>query len=335
MATWEEINQEIARDGLDPVRRRKIQAFSALTHRPTIVYAVEMFDTEKINQARGDTALNLSDKDSFKEALRGINGQELDIILHSPGGSPEATESLVDLLRRRFNSIRFIIPSIAKSAATMLAMSGNEIILGMDAELGPTDPQMVLNEKISPANAILDQFEYAKKDLSGSSNNLPAWLPILQQYGPSLLTQCQNAIKLSKELVTKWLGDYMFGSHSRANMQKAALVGRYLADKKHLSHSRSVDITYLKSKGVNIKYTSELTPDLTEALEDIHLAVMQTFLMTGTYKIFENSLGKGFYKKVERILIQMPQFPQGTPPQSPTPPQQIQTPVRTARRRNT
>jgi ClpP class serine protease len=147
MASWQEITDEINREiassgpqGIDIVRRKKLKELSDITGRPTILYGVEMFNLQKINATQGDISIDLTDKDGFLEALRDITGDIVDVIIHSPGGSPEATESLVKLLRSRFTSIRYIVPSIAKSAATMLTMSGDEIILGNDAELGPTDP---------------------------------------------------------------------------------------------------------------------------------------------------------------------------------------------------
>ncbi len=56
-------------------------------------------------------------------------GKNVDIIIHSPGGSAEATQSIVGMLRENFDNIRFIIPNMSKSAATMMAMSGDEIMM--------------------------------------------------------------------------------------------------------------------------------------------------------------------------------------------------------------
>lgn len=310
MASWQEIENEINKEistsgpkGIDIVRRRKIKELSGLTKRATILYGVEMFNPQKINATQGDISIDLTDRDGFLEALRGIKETSIDVIIHSPGGSPEATESLVKLLRNRFNSVRFIVPSIAKSAATMLAMSGDEIILGKDAELGPTDPQIIINGVANPAHAILKQFDLAKQETSKNSSILPAWLPILQQYGPSLLTRCQDAIKLSTTLVTAWLSKYMLKGQKNAG-QKAAIISKYLADKKHLSHNRSIDINELRREGVKIKYSNECAPDLSEPIENIHFALMQTFARTGAYKLYENHLGKGFYKVVQIVVVQ-------------------------------
>ena len=62
--------------------------------------------------------------------------KEIDFIINSPGGFAESVEMIVSILRGRFNNIRFIVPHSAKSAATMLALSGNLIILGEGSELG-------------------------------------------------------------------------------------------------------------------------------------------------------------------------------------------------------
>ena len=82
-------------------------------------------------------SLSLNDKDAFDEITRNLPGDVgLDVLLHSPGGSAEATESIGELLRARFNSVRFIVPSLAKSAATMLTMLGDQILIDEVGELG-------------------------------------------------------------------------------------------------------------------------------------------------------------------------------------------------------
>jgi len=47
------------------------------------------------------------------EVCKDLNGPNLDIILHSPGGSPEATASLVRYLRTKFSHIRVFVPLAA------------------------------------------------------------------------------------------------------------------------------------------------------------------------------------------------------------------------------
>lgn len=313
MATWQEIATEIGNTNADIVRRAKLAALHEITGRPVILYAVDMFNRQKIQNTGGDISIDLSDKTGFVEALRGIEGVNLDVILHSPGGSPEATESIVHLLRDQFENIRFIIPNIAKSAATMLAMSGDEIILGDNAELGPTDPQMIINGRFNPAHAIIKQFDVAKGELSKSNDALPAWLPILQQYGPSLLVECENAITLTQKLVKDWLKKYMLKDEEN-KARKANQISKFLGNNKHLSHGRMIRIEELQEKGVKISAASTCEPNLSEAIQDINYATLLTFNSTGAYKMFENHLGTGMYKVLQQQVLQLPTAPGQTPP---------------------
>jgi len=316
MAKWQEINEEILKAGnTDQVRRQKLDALAKITQRPVLLYAVDMFNGGKIAAAGGDIAIDLSDKDGFFEGLTGISGPNLDVIIHSPGGSPEATESLVNMLRSRFNHIRVIVPSVAKSAATMFAMAADEIIMGTDAEMGPTDVQLKINGRLQPAHAILRQFEKAKKELAGNNKDLPAWLPILQQYGPALLVECEDGQTLTRRLVEDWVAQYMLKGQKDA-VEKAKKISQFLASKDHLSHGRAIPISELKKMGVNIKLAAECTPSIAQPIQDINYAILQTFSMTPTYKLFENNKGPGLYKQVKQTATQLPMMM--LPTKSPT-----------------
>ncbi|MBI4572548.1 MAG: hypothetical protein HY713_04580 [candidate division NC10 bacterium] len=105
---------------------------------------------------------------------------DLDIFIHSPGGLPDAAASIVELLRERFAHIGFIVPFFAKSAATMLVLSGNQVLMTPAAELGPIDPQMpvVLPNGVvmfSPAYALKEQYERAHPRSERKSSSI-AWL---------------------------------------------------------------------------------------------------------------------------------------------------------------
>lgn len=84
------------------------------------------------------------------------------LILHTGGGSAEATDAIVSYLRQKFKDIRILIPQAAMSAGTMLACSGNVIVMGKQSSIGPIDPQFILQTSVGiqsiPAHAILEQF---------------------------------------------------------------------------------------------------------------------------------------------------------------------------------
>ncbi len=333
MPTWSgvlaELQQLIATKaplppGLSPfdvLRRKYITALSQLTKRNVIVYA------SKWTQGAADPetiSINAEDIQGFMEVVHGLPSKDhLDLILHLPGGSAEVTEAIVTYVRSRFNDVRVFVPQAAMSAATMLACSANRIVMGAHSFLGPIDPQFVLRTDVgpfvAPAHAILEQFALAQKQCQDPAL-LPSWIPILRQYGPSLIIQCQLASQLSESLVSAWLAKYMFNGQADA-AAKAKQIGEALG--KHAdfkSHSRFIPRDKLKDMGLVI---DDLENDQT--LQDAVLSVFHicthTFGATPATKMIENQLGKAFIKLQQQMSFMMPQpimIPGGgQPPQPP------------------
>src|SRR2546421_6635987 len=265
MSSWNSINEEIARlapqlDAFDIVRRQKMKAVEEVTERPLVVYAADYMPANplKAQFTSNLTTISLADKDGFDEVTRNLpKDSQIDVLLHSGGGSAEATESIVALLRARFSHIRFIIPTVAKSAATMLAMSGEQLVMDERSELGPTDPQMIFTTQdgrtiAAPAQAIKDQFKAAQDEINADPRKLPSWVPILGWFGPALLAVCDNLLALSEELVSKWLQQYMFADDPEAK-EKAERIAEYLANHNRFrSHSRRVGMDDLQSLDAEI-----------------------------------------------------------------------------------
>ncbi len=253
------------------------------------------------------------------EVIHGLKGPNLDLIVHSPGGSPEATEALVSYLRTKFNDIRVIIPQSAMSAATMLACASNRIVMGKHPFISPIDPQLILHTQVGvqavPAQAILDQFELAKMECE-DPKKLGSWLPILSQYGPALLIQCKNAIELSQRLVSEWLESYMFEDIEDATIISGKIAEDLANHQEFKSHGRH--ISREKAKVMGLEGRGLVIADLEEDQEfqDLVLSVFHatthTFSGTNAVKIIENHNGKAFIKKQQQILIQQ----QAPPPQT-------------------
>ncbi len=81
-------------------------------------------------------------------------GEDLDLLLHTPGGDMDAAEKLITMIRTRVNTgqLRVIVPDFAKSAGTLMAIGADEILMSDPSELGPIDPQITLND--AHGNAI-------------------------------------------------------------------------------------------------------------------------------------------------------------------------------------
>ena len=292
----------------DGFRREKYAAVEKITGRPLIVYATDFLNKDKVAACKGDVEIDLTDRDGLIEVTQALTDKGADVLVYSPGGLPDATDSLVQILRSKFEHTRFIVPSVAKSAATMMVLSGNELVMEHTAELGPIDPQFRLvkpdgSAVTAPAQAIIDQFDKAQELIGQDPKKLAAWIPILQQYGPSLYQQCLNAIDLSKRYVGEWLKTGMFKAHDAGAEAAAKKVVDYLGDHNQFkSHGARVGFQELRNRGVPVKILNEDKP-LHEAVMTVYYAVLLTFGGTGAFRIIENSRGDAYIRVVQTFTV--------------------------------
>lgn len=295
MPTWGEILNSLQADGgapdLDRVRRDHLVRLSELTGRPVIVYATRW--TQPLpGMDPGLVSVSIGDVPGFMEVMKDIKEDQLDLIIHSPGGSLEGVEAIVSYLRQKFSNIRAIIPHAAMSAATMLAASCDEIIMGKHSYLGPIDPQLALQTpmgmRMVAAQAVLAQFRIAQDEISKDQSKLASWIPMLNQYGPDLLVHCQNASDLSVKLVQEWLSRYML----KNDADQAGRVANWLGDHlDHKTHSRFLHRDDLETRGLKIVRLED-DQELQDAVLSVFHAFSITFTNSGVAKVIENHLGK-------------------------------------------
>ncbi len=302
MPTWGEILKELntsrSPNGIGPdcdgVRRRYLQFVHEYTGRAVILYSSAWLS----DPAASPDALQitLADIQGFMEVLSNINEPKLDLILHSPGGTAEAAESIVEYLRQRFTHIRVFVPLAAMSAATMVALAADEIIMGQHSQLGPIDPQFIIQTpegpRSAPAKAILNQFNQAREECK-DPQNLPAWMPILRSYAPGLLNQCQNSRGLAARMVETWLAQYMF-RESQDRESKAKQIADWLSDYDEFqSHGRRVGLDLASEKGLRVG-PLEKDDKMQDRVLSVHHATLLTFLNTPALKIIENHRGRSW-----------------------------------------
>lgn len=302
MPTWGQILGEIRtriqegdQQAFDNIRNKYLKELSNSTGRNTIIYATRW--------TSGDVPPNLvsiNDEDihGFMEAIAGLHGDDLDLILHTGGGSAEATDAIVSYLRQKFSNIRIIIPQAAMSAGTMLACSADKIIMGKQSSIGPIDPQFILQTSVGvqaiPAHAILDQFKKAQDDCRDNPKNLNSWLPMLSQYGPALLVRCQNQIDFCKELVENWLSQYMFKDEQT---DKPATIAEYLSNHSNFkTHGKHINAIKAKELGLKIDMLEDNQDFQDKVLSAFH-ATTHAFGSTNTAKVIANQNGNCFIKQ--------------------------------------
>src|SRR5690349_12636915 len=110
MASWNAVRIELeGRKKLpnggvdnDGFRREKYAAVEKITGRPLIVYATDFLNKDKVAACRGDVEIDLTDRDGLIEVTQSLADKKADVLVYSPGGLPDATDSLVQILRSKF-----------------------------------------------------------------------------------------------------------------------------------------------------------------------------------------------------------------------------------------
>lgn len=331
----ERISQEAALDptvlgGLQPpgvLRRRYVEALSAHTGRTTFLY----YSGFQQNPQAPPNVLSVtsSDMTGFMEVCSNVtDSRDLDLFLHSPGGDGDAADQICKYLRTQFDHIRAIVPLCAMSAATMMALSADEILMGAHSQLGPIDPQLTIQTNEGPrtasAQAIRDQFELAVSECE-DANKLPAWVPILRSYAPGLLATCDHAARRGEEIVRNALERHMFSGAEDA-AARADEAAKWFGDAEtFLSHGRPVRLDEAREHGIVVGALED-DAQLQDAVLSVHHAALISMNVAGIVKLIENNSNRRFLQSIQVLAIAGPSgfpgsppgFPGGSPPGAPS-----------------
>jgi len=294
MAGWDDILKELGQipSQHDILRRKYLKQLSECTKRNVIAYYSSWLTKPTIE----GSDINDSDMTGFMNSIKGMDcSRGLDLILHTPGGSPTAAESIIKYLRAKLsNDIRVIVPHLAMSAGTMMACAGKSIVMGKHSSLGPIDPQF---DGI-PAYNIKTEFEDAKEELLKDPNTAKYWAIRLEKYPAAFLKLAYDSIKLSDALIVEWLGTCMY---DKDNLEDQEVIKRISAGlnehSKSMNHARHFDINYCKSIGLKIEEL-EAMPELQDAVLSVHHSYMITLGTTNVLKIIESQNEKAYIMHV-------------------------------------
>ena len=292
---------DVKNSSQDDVRRKYIKNLASYTKRDTIVYFSAYTTTKmfKVPPALVSIVNIMSDDiHGFMSALNGLSDDKLDLIIHSPGGSAEATEQIVNYLRAKYKHIRAIIPQSAMSAATMLACSCDEIIMGKHSAIGPIDPQITFPTPTglftAPAQSILSEFEQAKSEVIANPNVAPIWVNKLKNLPHGILDICKNTTILSIEKVESWLSSFMFKDDNEGQTKAKEIANWLGTASNHRTHGRPIPANIAREKGLKI-IDLESDSELQERVLSVFHSSIVTIEVTNCIKFIENQNGLGAF----------------------------------------
>ena len=190
------------------------------------------------------------------------------VVLTTTGGSAMAVERYVNIIRKHYEKVSFVVPDYAYSAGTIFCMSGDEIWMDYFSVLGPIDPQVKNKEgKFVPALGYLDKVNsLIDKARYGSLTN--AEFLILKDFDLAELRAYEQAKELTVTLLKKWLVKYKFKNwdkHKNGNsvtMAEKEKRAEEIADKLGdnniwKSHARPICIEELENLKLKIEDYSD------------------------------------------------------------------------------
>jgi hypothetical protein len=182
----------------------------------------------------------------FPELLSAVNrlirklpqGNGIDLILHSLGGTTDTAAAIASLCRVRFGSFRVVVPFLAKSAATLLALAADERLLSTSGQLGPVDPQVLHPEKQVwfPAHSIREALERVE-----ATKDPLVKVAMADKLDPFLIGAYEDAIRASKQYIEQAIDNWK-------GIDKTAIVDTFI--EKYKSHGYPIDCRVLTSIGV-------------------------------------------------------------------------------------
>lgn len=168
---------------------------------------------------------------------------DLDFVLHTPGGDIDAAEKLITMVRNKVGTgiLRVIIPDFAKSAGTLIALGADFIVMSDSSELGPIDPQMVMADENGnrinvPILSYLGAYKEHSAALKLNPNDAVAQM-MLSKLDPTRVKHFETALRRARTIAENQLQKGMFRSE-QGNF--TAIAAKLLDPDRWLSHGQMI-----------------------------------------------------------------------------------------------
>lgn len=164
----------------------------------------------------------------------------LDLVLVSLGGDISSAFKLLQLLKKHAGSVTAIVPLRAKSAASLIALGCDKLIMCKAGELGPIDPQVMDPEtgKRIPAHSVK-----AALDFIGNVDDPSVKMALADKIPVLLVGAYMSAADAGKQYLEE-----IFIKYNKEDREKLLNI----FTEKFLSHSYPIDSIILQEIGINL-----------------------------------------------------------------------------------
>lgn len=233
--------------------------------RPLIVY-VTSSRLYANGQIAGDSVPELLDQ--LQRLPAGT--KELDLLIVSDGGDPTVSWRIVSLIRERVTRFSALVPQAAYSAATLIVLGADEVVMHPNGNLGPTDPQIRVQRR-SGKDGLTESVAFGSEDLMAflrfSRDHVGLKDPehMLAVYSKFCdeVTTLGVGTSARSALLSVTLGERLLQLHMKedAEKPKAREISEKLT-KDYFHHGYPVNRTEAREIGLKISERDEETEDL-------------------------------------------------------------------------
>lgn len=226
--------------------------------------------------------------------------KKIDVYLETPGGSGEAAEEIIKFFRGHFDDVCFVISGEAKSAGTIIALSGDDILMTETASLGPIDAQVRIGRSNISASDYVEWVTNKQKEAAETNALNPFDAVMIAQITPGELLYIENALEFAKDIVTAHLEKYKFKNWAvtehkgetvtpeRKRARAQEIANKLANHSEWRSHGRSIKREDLVKIGLKITNVED-DGKLSEIVHRIHTVLRLLFESSSVYKVFWNA----------------------------------------------
>lgn len=232
-------------------RKALFRRLQRLLGMPVLTYFTNFYQADGIVEA--------SDADVLEALLQGIDtANGLALIISSPGGDGLVAERIIRICRSYSRTGRFtaIVPAKAKSAATLICLGAESIVMGPTSELGPVDPQVTFGVGADAgwysAYNIVNGYEALFRSAMEAQGNLEPYLHQLMHYNPLDIQELRSAIELSDDIAIKALASDMLKGMPEEEIK--ARIKMFLEPSTKKVHGRAIHRDEAVACGLKVEF---------------------------------------------------------------------------------
>ncbi len=181
--------------------------------------------------------------------------QNIDLLIQSGGGIGTVSEKMVEMIRQYCKQrFRVIVPNLAKSAATMVALGADQIIMGVTSELGPIDAQVEVRQGGVPyfisAQSFVDTRDRLEKltiDAVKKDEPHHPYVAQLSALNSAFVDHCEKSMNFAKDFATKALASFMLRGKENASALAQEIANDLSSASKYFTHGRTISAKAIKT----------------------------------------------------------------------------------------